>query len=304
MNIQKLLLCLYPRAWRARYEEEFLVVLASHPFSLFEGLDVMRGALDAHLHPYLGTSIMEWSERIRYMLSILRRSLLTIFCAYGGFILAGMGFQKMTEYADFQEVARTHSLVGFSFNLVVIGSVVALLAVVAGGLPIVVTVIKSALVRRRLTPLFALAMPVLAFGTFFGILPLLKAVFHPGDQHVLLGRGLFLGTLLATAIISVGSICFAVARSEISEKLLRFALPPSILATLSMALMSVSTFIWGLGLQESAPKLFTGNDGIVGSSTLGTWLGIVIAMALATTLAVISLMRALSARVTLHKATA
>ncbi len=46
------------------------------------------------------------------MISTLRRSLLTIFCAYIGFILAGWAFQKMTEYDDFVDAARTHSIVG------------------------------------------------------------------------------------------------------------------------------------------------------------------------------------------------
>ncbi len=123
MNIHRLLLRLYPRVWRARYEEEFLVVLASHPFSVCEGIDVMRGALDAHLHPHLGTATMPSSERMRQMFAILRASLLTIFCAYGGVVLAGTGFQKMTESPDFREAAQASSMVGISFHLVVIGAV-------------------------------------------------------------------------------------------------------------------------------------------------------------------------------------
>jgi hypothetical protein len=69
-----------------------------------------------------------------------------------------------------------------------------------------------------------------------------------------------------------------------------------------MALMMVSTLIWGLGLRDGAPRLFTGNNGLIGSSTTGTWLGIVIAMVLATTLSVISLVRGLSARSILRHA--
>jgi hypothetical protein len=92
MTIYKLLLHFYPRVWRARYEEGFLVVLASHPFSFVEGIDIMRGALDAHLHPCLGTTTMPFSEKMRQMLSTLRCSLLTIFCASVGFLLAGLNF--------------------------------------------------------------------------------------------------------------------------------------------------------------------------------------------------------------------
>src|SRR5437899_2438672 len=43
----------YPPAWRARYEAEFLALLEDRPARLAERFDVIRGALDAHLHPQL-----------------------------------------------------------------------------------------------------------------------------------------------------------------------------------------------------------------------------------------------------------
>jgi hypothetical protein len=45
------LLRLYPEAWRARYGEEFATVLASQRASFGLLLDVLGGAVDAHLHP-------------------------------------------------------------------------------------------------------------------------------------------------------------------------------------------------------------------------------------------------------------
>jgi hypothetical protein len=42
---------LYPTAWRRRYEAEFLALLADHPPTLEERFDIVRGALDARLHP-------------------------------------------------------------------------------------------------------------------------------------------------------------------------------------------------------------------------------------------------------------
>ena len=44
---------LYPRRWRRRYGDEFLAVLEEHGLSLMVLLDVVRGALDARLHPQL-----------------------------------------------------------------------------------------------------------------------------------------------------------------------------------------------------------------------------------------------------------
>jgi hypothetical protein len=42
---------LYPAAWRERYEPEFAELLTTRPPGLLDRLDIVRGALDAHLHP-------------------------------------------------------------------------------------------------------------------------------------------------------------------------------------------------------------------------------------------------------------
>ena len=44
---------LYPRAWRHRYEDEFLALLEQQPLTYWDSLDIIRGALDSH-----------WSARI------------------------------------------------------------------------------------------------------------------------------------------------------------------------------------------------------------------------------------------------
>jgi hypothetical protein len=50
------LLRLYPAPWRERYAEEFGAVLASQPASVGLVLDVLAGAIDAHLHPQIQRS--------------------------------------------------------------------------------------------------------------------------------------------------------------------------------------------------------------------------------------------------------
>ncbi|QBD76726.1 hypothetical protein EPA93_12210 [Ktedonosporobacter rubrisoli] len=303
MKIHKLLLYLYPLAWRERYEDEFLLVFASQPFSLFEALDVLRGALDVHLHPQLGTKTLPLPDKLRRLHLALRSSLLILFCAFIGFLLAGMGFQKMTEDGTFQQVSQSASLVGISFQLVIIGAVIALLGGIAGGLPIAMAIIKSALARRRYTPLFLLTVPFLAFAFFVLILSLLKVLDHSGLQPLwltFLYRGTFLATVLCVAIVSTGALCLAVTHSEIPGKLLGFAVLPSILVTLAMGMVLTAIAIWGIGLYKNAPQLLAGNSGIVGTSTSGTWLGIVLMMVLACSLATLSLRRALSARAALR----
>ena len=50
------LLQLYPARWRERYGEEFGAVLASQRASLGMVLDVLGGAIDAHLYPQIQNS--------------------------------------------------------------------------------------------------------------------------------------------------------------------------------------------------------------------------------------------------------
>jgi len=45
------LLRLYPRDWRERYGDEFLALLESKPPDLLDRVDIVRGAVDARLHP-------------------------------------------------------------------------------------------------------------------------------------------------------------------------------------------------------------------------------------------------------------
>ena len=45
------LIALYPERWRARYEDEFLALLAERPPDVLERVDIVRGAIDARLHP-------------------------------------------------------------------------------------------------------------------------------------------------------------------------------------------------------------------------------------------------------------
>jgi Clp amino terminal domain, pathogenicity island component len=49
----KWLLWLYPRRWRSRYADEFVAVLEGRGFSLLVLVDILRGALDAWMHPEL-----------------------------------------------------------------------------------------------------------------------------------------------------------------------------------------------------------------------------------------------------------
>ncbi|GCE30109.1 hypothetical protein KDA_55930 [Dictyobacter alpinus] len=285
---------LYPRPWRDRYEDEVLAMLEQGVPSWMDDLNLLGGAFNAHLHPCWG-----FADKSSY-LRTLRGSLLTIFVAYASFIIAGLAYQKLTEYHAFMSVAQTDHAIGLLFLLVVIGSVLALSGIFVGGVPIVVAVIRHALKNKQPGLLFLLSTPILANGIFLCILLLLKNIHPIIPLETIISRTTFVGALLITVAVSTGVVCRAVSRCEIPEPLLRFALRCAMLATAAMALMFVATTVWGLGVWSKEPQLFTRNDGIFGTSTPLTWLGIVMAMAMATAIALLALTRGMSSRAVLN----
>ncbi len=73
----KWMISLYPAWWRARYGDEFAEVLAKQRGNIGMFLDVLGGAVDAHLHPQLRNDILDPSQGEETMSMLVR-------CAAGG----------------------------------------------------------------------------------------------------------------------------------------------------------------------------------------------------------------------------
>lgn len=89
------LVALYPAAWRSRYGDEFLAVLTSRPPSMGDRVDIVRGAVDARLHPQLPAP-----ERVpdRYGLGPLVGFVLLV----GAVLLAANGPVHRDEYGSYR----------------------------------------------------------------------------------------------------------------------------------------------------------------------------------------------------------
>jgi hypothetical protein len=80
---------LYPKAWRNRYEEEFLTLLAERPPTIADHFDTVRGALDAHLNPQAEVEALPWTHRIPGILALIAGAMWsTVFVT---FVLVGEG---------------------------------------------------------------------------------------------------------------------------------------------------------------------------------------------------------------------
>ena len=281
------LLRLYPKTWRERYGDEFAALLEQCRLSPMMLCDVLLGALDARTEP------QDTTGRILQMIERPRRTAITVFCAYIAFVVAGMGYQKMTEDVVKARIGDAHPAIGVSFLIVEIGAAVALLAVLAGGLPIAYTALRQALAARRRDIFVLFAVPPIALAVWLGYTALLLSGHHPLDIKLPLS---WIGLFVLAAIASTAAVSIAVSRSAIPEQLLRFALGSAVVATLAMAVMFVAVLVWGLALRADAPQIYNGNDGALATNTVVSWVALVVVMGVATAVAAASLFRSLTAQ--------
>ena len=226
---------LYPRAWRQRYEEEFVAMLEQGPVSVRGLFDVALGALDAQLRPQVASEgSMVVAER---MLS----SVLLVLWAWVGLVAAGVGFQKMTEYDDFVRAARDNVAVGVAFHAVVIGAVLALAAFTVGSAPIAFAALQKALAEGRKDVPIMFCVPLLSLAAFVGYTLVLVRVVYPAlghpDVHDPVNVALFLslvGAFLLAVLASVWAASAVVRRAEVGGRTIHFALYLAALAAFAM----------------------------------------------------------------------
>lgn len=231
---------------------------------------------------------------------MVRSSVLWVLWGWVGLVVAGVGFQKMTEYDDFVRAARDHTLVGAAFDAVVVGAVVALVAVVVGGAPIALAAIRNALAGRRTGVLLLFCVPPLSLVAFVGYVLALTKVVYPAlgnpaihsPTNVVLFVSL-VGVFLLAAVVSAASVSVAIRRSEVREDLFRFAMVPAVVAVAAMAVVLAGTLVWGLALAVQAPALFEGNDGLLATGTAATWLAILAVMVLSVLISCFAVIRGL-----------
>jgi hypothetical protein len=110
------LLRLYPAVWRARYGDEFAELLAARPPSLRDRLDILLGAIDARIHPQLGTSAAGDGslpgDRAVRILILVAGGLLTLWSAIGFSQVGRWDSELATGQEALLAVAWTAGFVG------------------------------------------------------------------------------------------------------------------------------------------------------------------------------------------------
>jgi hypothetical protein len=285
---------LYPGSWRDRYGEEFAAVLESCPLRLTTIVDVLLGALDAHINP------QDTMGRIVQMINRPRRSAIVVFWAYIAFVLAGLNYFKSTE-DDVNRLMHGRADVSAAYFVVEAGAALALLAVLAGGVPLALAALRRAWDQRRWDIPLLLAVPPVALAVWLGwtlVIAFVIARRAPPPPSIDTRAGLvFLswgGLFLLCALASTSAVSIAMSRSELSPHLFRFALRPALAATACMALVLAALVLWGLAVHTDVPSYFNTPDTPLRIPYAVTWFADVVVMAVATLVATVALVRGFS----------
>ncbi len=246
--------------------------------------DLLRGALAEYL------ALLFPTKGSPYMLHY-RRSATILFTAYIAFVLAGMGFAKLSEDVMKSSLPSAHPLFAVTYDAIMVLSVISLLAILLGGVPIALAALRFALTQRRRDILARFAVPpiallvIVAYPLIANALHLERTLATTFHTSLLLVGGGFIGLFVVGAAVSTVAVLQAIARSDIDAGLVRFALRPGALAAIAMGGMTVATLLWSLSLWQNAPTVFWGNDGVLATSTLLSTLVLIIVMLGATVIA-------------------
>ena len=194
------LLALYPQAYRARYGDELRAVLGQGQLTTGTLLDLLRGALDAHLHP--GRLLPSPAGRLRGTVS----ASLTLWIAL---VVVGAGFAKATEDGPFQAAQAAHPLLGGARIAVAVLAIAAAGIVLVAGTPLALSVLRQGWREQSRSLRWAIVAPVAGVVFLVVLVAALKAAL-PQTGH---GNGTSLGhaagVLLFLAVVLVAGV-FAV----------------------------------------------------------------------------------------------
>lgn len=255
---------LYPRAWKERYAAEVGWVLEQHRVTFWTVLDFLTGALDAHLRRDL------IPERLVSMAHRIRTSEIAIFCAYVLFALAWVATRTYLRdpLPTWETVTRLHPEIALTLNVLDLAGLVALLAILVGGLPLLLASIQSAWAEKRWGRLSLLGLPFLtgAALVFYSIFASSQWATRTAPAAnapltttaIVLQLGLLILTLVVVAS-TVAALALVVARSERNERLVRFALVPAGITTIGVLVGLGAAIALTILTTEEAPSVATSN---------------------------------------------
>jgi hypothetical protein len=270
-RLARILLALYPPAWRERYRAEYEALLDDHGIDACTLADILRGALDAHLRELAATS----TERRR------RTALAACLWGVAAAAVAVAGFAKMVEYDDFTAAASRHAPVAAGRDLIYAGAVVVALAVGAAGV-----VVARALGNALLDGRPGLGRPLAVAAAAAGVVvlgPVVVGVYArsaphrpPHDPRTL---AVVIGWLAVSALAGAVGLAAAgrvLGRVPLTARALGLAMGAARTAAAGLCVIACGLVVWGVALANESDRVFNlPGGGLLSTATPLTWAGLV-----------------------------
>lgn len=245
------LLLLYPAAWRERYGAELEALLEDSTPSLGITLDLLRGALLAHLRPLQAETP---TARARGSVTAVL-GLFIVFCFFGA------GFAKTTENYDWIE--HVHPELGTAHAVILVAAIAAGSALALAAVPLALAALTQAIRTRDRSLMRLIVVPPTAIAVFAGSLGLLSLWLHAHRAHAGVVSWLLLA--LCTLCAGVASFaCWSAARAIVG----RLDDPPPALSTIALAVVALgmtvvaaATGVFLVGLLLDAPRMAASGNG-------------------------------------------
>lgn len=223
------------------------------------------------------------------MLHQLRTSAIMIFCAVVLFSLAWAGAQEVRDPGAVWDAAtRQYPALLLTSTIVYGAGYVVLLALIVGGVPILVSALRDAVVHRRRGVLGLFLAPILAAA---GVVAFAVAMRSASTTRAATGTPNALWTPLAVVLqlLLVALVCgvvgggtaavaLAIARTHVDGRILRFAVLPARLATVAMGVGLGATLVLTALSYREAPQLAPGELVVCALVMLGALLLAVVAL--------------------------
>ncbi len=247
------LLSLYPEAWRDRYGEEMSALLDETPPSITATLDLLRGAVTAHLRPLAGsTPAVRARGTIAHVLGCF-----IVFCVFG------LGFAKTTENYGYTE--HVHPLLGISHSVILIAAIVAAGALALAAAPLAFSSLAVARRTREPALIKLIAVPPAAIAIFAGSVALLVLWLNAHHHRAGAGGWLLLGLCVLCAAAG-GFACWAAPRAimrriDVAPSTFAFSVAAVGLVAVCMLAIAVATGVFLVGIVADASNLGASGNG-------------------------------------------
>jgi hypothetical protein len=276
-RLTRLGLALYPLAYRRRYGDEMKALIEDSGASPMSVIDLVRGALRAHLRPEPGVEAeLGPDDRVRLGLG-------SILLCWVVFAVAGLGLYKTTEGHSLGVAGYAHGVVGTAHLAIQILAVIATMAVVVGAAPLVFAALGQARDRRAVERATAIAAAcIVVFGVATAGLVVVGNL-RPAPSDALSAVSFAIWTVLA---LGCGIGCALAARAglfaiTIPRDMLRVTSACATVVVLAMAGIALGTATYLVALAHDAPGLAGQGNGPLRLLSVGASLAIQLAVMVA-----------------------